>query len=116
MAETTIDLDQPIQAHDGLVKQITLREPRYRDVMQFGEPVARGYSTDGTIVYTAENIDIIRAYAARLIKNPEDKGEPKVDEQLLGQLGIFDTLRIKDAVLDFFRDARSKIQKSASTS
>ena len=109
MADVTIDLADPIQGHGGLVKQITLREPRYREVMKFGEPIARGY--DGNIVYTAENIEIIKSYIAALLKAPDDKTTPAVDALLIEQLSIADTLRLKDAVLDFFSQARLRLEK-----
>lgn len=110
MQDTVIVLKEPIAGHGGQVTQIALRPPTYREVMSLGEPVARGYSRTGDVIYTAENTDTIRAYAEALLKRPAaGSKEPHLDGVLLEQLSITDTLQLKDAVLGFFTAARLKL-------
>lgn len=113
MQPIIIKLEKPITGHGGDVSQITLRPPSFGDVMSHGEPVSYGYA--GEVVYTAENIDRIRAYIKALIVQPPAPA-PQIDDILIEQLGIVDTLRLKDAVRGFFTEARSKITKEKPTS
>jgi hypothetical protein len=105
----TVKLTKPIAGHSGLIKEITLREPRYREIMKFGEPFQRGFTRDGSVAYYVENIDVIRSYIEVLIQAP-------ADALLLEQLETADTLRLKDAVLGFFTTAMSKQSEDTSTS
>lgn len=109
MPNITVDLSETITSHQGPIKHVTLREPGFAEIMRFGEPYARGYASDGSIVYSAENIDAIRGYIEALIQAP-------ADALLLNQLKTRDTLRLKDAVINFFTSARSKPSADASTS
>jgi hypothetical protein len=102
----TIDLSEPITGHEGPLKQLTLREPRFREIMKFGEPFSRGYATDGSVVYSAENTDAIKGYLEALIQQP-------ANALLLEQLSTTDTLRLKDALVGFFTSARSKLSAEA---
>jgi len=104
----TIQLEKPIVTHEGPVANVTLREPQFAEIMKFGEPFSRGYATDGTVVYSAENTDAIKGYIEALVQQP-------VDGLLLRQCGIVDSLRLKDAVIDFFTKARSKLSPEAAT-
>ncbi len=105
----TIELSEPIIVHGGQVKQIVLRDPTYREIMRLGEPFAQGFSRDGSTVFQAENIETIRGYIEALV-------QPPVDGILIEQLGLADTLRLKDAVFGFFSDARLKLSKTTVTS
>jgi Phage tail assembly chaperone proteins, E, or 41 or 14 len=113
MPNVTIKLLDPIMGHGGDVKEIVLREPTYREVMQFGEPWARGYSRDNQVVYQAENIETIRSYIEACFV-PNASG-PQADVTLIESLSLADTLRVKDAVLDFFTSARAKALASATS-
>lgn len=98
MPNVTITLTDPIEGHEGQVKAITLREPKYGDVMALGEPNAFARS-EGGMVYTAENESVIRGYIERLMVEPKDPA-------LLLQLTLADTLKLKEAVHGFFQVAR----------
>lgn len=107
--DITIKLIEPITGHEGPITEITLREPSYGEIMKFGEPYAQGFSRDGSVVYQAENTDAIRGYIEALVK-------PPVDALLIRQLKTANSLRLKDAVLGFFQDARSRLSASTQTS
>jgi DNA-binding LacI/PurR family transcriptional regulator len=104
----TIQLEKPIVTHEGPVASVTLREPQFAEIMRFGEPFSRGYATDGSVVYSAENSDAIKGYIETLVQQP-------VDGLLLRQLGTVDSLKLKDALIDFFTTARSKLSQEAAT-
>jgi len=102
----TIDLEKPAMVHGSPASRVTLREPGFAEIMKFGEPYSRGYATDGSVVYSAENTDAIRGYIEALVQEP-------FDGLLVRQFGILDTLKLKDAVLDFFTTARSRLSQEA---
>jgi len=98
MANSTVILNTPIEGHEGQVKHIVLRPPKYADIMMLGEPAAFARS-DGGMVYQAEKENVIQGYIERLLIEPKDP-------LLLIQLDLIDTLQLKDAVHDFFAAAR----------
>lgn len=114
MTDVTIELLDPIQGHGGLVKQIVLREPCFREVLKYGEPTSFGRG--GDIVYRIENTDTVRSYILASIIVPDDKTAPRLDEILIERLSLADTLRVKAAVLDFFTRAELRTVKPADTS
>lgn len=101
MANVTITLADAIEGHDGPIKTITLREPKYADVMALGEPTAYARS-EGGMVYHAENEGVVKSYIERLLVEPNDPS-------LLLQVSLADALKLKGAVHDFFRAARQAI-------
>jgi hypothetical protein len=106
----TIELSAPITGARGPVSQITLREPKYNDVMTLGDPTAFAQGANG-MVYSADKDDVIKAYIERLLVN--DNG---ADPLLLGQLNLTDTLRLREAVQNFFADARRAMFSPPATS
>jgi hypothetical protein len=99
MANVVVTLSNPIEGHDGQIKTITLREPKYGDVMALGEPSAFARS-DGGMVFQAEKEGVVQAYIERLMTSPSDPA-------LLLQVSLTDALKLKEAVYGFFRDARA---------
>ena len=106
---TTITLIDPIEgAKEGeLITEIILRKPKFADVMALGEPKAYAHS-EGGLLYTAEKEEVISGYIKRLLESPKNP-------DFLLQLGMADTLQLKEAIYDFFRDAREAISKRSST-
>lgn len=104
MPNKTIILTVPIEGpgtdenQSGQIKEIVLREPKFRDIMLLGEPAAFARS-DGGMIYQAEKDDVIAAYIERLLIAPQDPA-------LLNQLGVADTMQLKDAVFSFFQIAK----------
>lgn len=101
MPNVTITLAAPIEGHDGKISQVTLREPKYLDVVTLGEPSAYARS-EGGMLFQAERDGVVQSYIERLLVEPKD-------HQLLTQLGLADTLKLKQAVFDFFAAAREAI-------
>lgn len=108
MPNATINLSTPIvgPSADGKsetqdYKTVVLREPRYLDVVQLGEPTAFARS-EGGMIYQAEKDGVIQGYIERLLVTPADPA-------LLIQLSLADTLKLKEAVFRFFAAAREAI-------
>lgn len=78
--------------------KVVLRAPKFRDIEVLGEPSAFGRS-EGGIMFTSEKDDIVHAYIRRLLIEP-------VDAALLEQCELPDTLRLREAIFDFFKAAR----------
>ncbi len=98
MAKVTVDLETPLIGHTGPIKQITLREPLACDYWELGEPYAHARNLDGAII-SVEKADTIKAYIERLVVD--------LDPLLLGQASLKDAIKISQAVVGFFSDARS---------
>lgn len=101
MANVTITLTEPIEGHEGPIKEVVLRQPKFNDVMTLGEPAAYAHSEAG-LVFQAEKDGVIQGYITRLLVEPKDPA-------LLLQLGLADSLKLKEAVYGFFQDARKAI-------
>jgi hypothetical protein len=97
----TITLKHPIEGHEGQVKQLVFREPKYADVMALGEPSAYARS-EGGMIYQSEKDGVVQSYIERLLVEPKDP-------LLLGQLTLADTLQVKEAIHSFFMAAREAI-------
>lgn len=117
ITDAIITLVHPVEGHHGLVKQIALRPPVFREVMNFGEPSSRGYQRTGDVVYVADNWDVIRQYAQALLRHPPvGSTEPRLDAILLENLSLEDTLQIKEAITSFFTVAGLILSGKTSTS
>jgi hypothetical protein len=99
MPNKTIKLITAIEGPSGQISEIVLREPKFNDIMILGEPAAFAHS-EGGLVYSSEKDGVVRGYIERLLVEPNDP-------LLLTQLFLADTLQLKGAVFDFFRDART---------
>jgi hypothetical protein len=103
----TIKLLTPIDGGDKQITEIVLREPKFADVMALGEPAAYARS-EGGLLYTAEKDGVIDGYIKRLMKEPSNP-------DFLLQLSLADALQLKEAIFDFFQDARKAISPISST-
>lgn len=93
-----VTLDTPIVGH-AVVRQLEFREPRWDDIMEVGEAyiwTPRGDGTDFSVVTPI--FSNIKAYAERLIAVGDKAGDPL----LLTGLGVTDTRKVREAVMDFF--------------
>ncbi|MCW2276379.1 hypothetical protein GJ654_18805 [Rhodoblastus acidophilus] len=106
--QVTIQLiGEPIKSHSGPVTAVTLREPRYSEYSELGEP-ARWAVKDGVSI-RIENDDAIKGYIERCVVAP-------ADSLLLDQAELVDAMRIKEGMLGFFWEARAKISSNSSSS
>lgn len=93
---TTVTLAEPVLWHDQQVREIALRAPTFAEFMDLGEPYAEGYAKSG-IYFRNVDYQTVREYAQRLMVD-QDK------VHALGLLGLADARKVRDAVLDFFRE------------
>lgn len=100
MGEIKIPLLDPIKGHHGPITELTLREPKYRDVIELGDP--RAYGQNDGVQLSREIDEIVEAYINRLIVEPKDA-------LLLNQLSLADTLVLKQAIHGFFGKAYERI-------
>jgi hypothetical protein len=89
---------KPGETMIGKIGSITLRDPKYADLMALGEPSSFARS-EGGLIYTSEREEVMQAYIERLMIDP-------VDRSLLQQVSLADAQQLKDAVYDFFHSAR----------
>ncbi|WP_454626955.1 hypothetical protein [Bradyrhizobium cenepequi] len=111
MANATIVLKNPIEGpltdpttgenKVTQIREIILREPKYRDIMLLGEPAAFARS-EGGMIYQAEKDEVVQGYIERLMISPQDRA-------LLEQVSLADALQLKEAVFGFFQAARKAI-------
>jgi len=108
MPHATIQLLEPIEGPGTSkenptiqISQVVMRAPKFADVMALGEPAAFARS-EGGMIFQAEKDDVVAGYINRLVIEPKDP-------QLLNQLGLADSLRLREQVFDFFKAARQAI-------
>lgn len=95
---TTVPLRTPIAGHGGPISQVVVKAPTLPQYMAIGEPFSAVPAPDGKTV-VVENDAAIAAYAEVCIAEPQDR-------LLLAQVELVDAMAIKDAILDFFVEAR----------
>jgi hypothetical protein len=104
---TTVELTTPLGA-GGAVKSFTFREPRYEDYMALGDPETVMRTAEGGLIYS-DTPQIISAYAERLLLPPADPNH-------MALASLTDTLKIRDTILGFFREARAEPNKGSGAS
>lgn len=104
--QIVIELVEPIEAHEKLVRQVILREPRAADYFALGDPFVIGSNPDGTM-FEVVNEPVVKGYIDRLAESP--------NAALLNTLGVADAINVRRAVLDFFYTARASTSPAPST-
>lgn len=92
MADKIVKLSRRYEAHGEIFDTVTVREPRFEDLLALGEPYE--IQRAGTQDVVIENTAAVAAYVRRCIVAP---GVEK-----LGELSIADARKVRGAVLDFF--------------
>jgi hypothetical protein len=99
-------LVKPLQSFDQrAIEVVRLRPPRYRDIMRIGDPSSLVIMNGA--VLPQNDLSVIAAYFDALLI--DERGET-IRASLLEEADYRDVIALKEAVLDFFRQA------SASTS
>jgi hypothetical protein len=102
----TIALSQPIKGPGGKsITAITLREPKYRDYMELDLPVIYVRLENGG-GFQQETPSAMRVWVERLAD---------CDPNLMEGLCLADTIALRDAVNDFFIEARTGSASTRST-
>ena len=102
---TTIKLSSPVIGHGAPVSSVVLREPTFAEHSVHGDPTIFARNSEGG-VYLIENTAVIKAYLEACLVEPKDP-------LLLNQLSLADSIQLKDAMLDFFSDARETLKAAA---
>lgn len=92
MAEKVVKLSGRYEAHGKTFDTVTVREPRYNDLMELGEVYEAQFAGGQRVVI--ENTATIAAYAKRCIVHP--------GHECLGELGVSDARAVREAVIGFF--------------
>jgi hypothetical protein len=87
----TVTLTKPIQAHGATLTQLTLREPKGRDIASCGLP--RVISQRGKALSMDVDTEAIHAYISVLGNIPPSS---------VDQIDAFDWMEVQKVVLDFF--------------
>lgn len=101
MPNKIIKLDKPITGHT-VIRQLEFREPKFRDVMELGDPFV--WVPAGEHYRRVDDMPTIARYAERLYVEGDKPGDPL----LLGQLGLRDTRKVREAIIDFFREGEEE--------
>lgn len=100
-----VGLERAITTHNGIVKQVRLRQPTYKDFMDLGDP-ATMIVGPGT-VFPHDDLPVIKQYVERL---------SDMDPLLLEQLSLLDALALRDAVKSFFTPGSVNVSTGSPTS
>ena len=88
---------KPIQGHHGMVAEVRLRPPSYRDYMQLGDPSALIFMAGGML--PQEDLGVVQRYIERLLLG--------CDALVIEQADYRDAMVLKAMVMDFFRASAS---------
>lgn len=102
--EKRITLLDPIAGHGELIREVVLREPRYKDYFSLGDPYVIAQNADGSAL-PVENPEAIQSYLDRCVVSPEPL--------LLAGLSLADAMAVKGALLSFFATAQMTPRPSA---
>lgn len=108
MSNKIVKLDKPIMGHRPY-RQLEFREPKFRDLMELGDPyiwVPAGNDYSRRL----DDTQIIAKYAERLLVEDGKAGDPLI----LDQLGVADTRKVREAIVDFFQPAAATAASSTS--
>ncbi|WP_152536048.1 hypothetical protein [Mesorhizobium loti] len=92
MPDKIVPLSKRYEAHDQTFDSVTVREPRFEDLLALGEPYEVQKAAGNNVVI--ENTATVAAYVRRCVVSP-DIGQ-------LGVLGLADARLVREAVIDFF--------------
>lgn len=108
MPETAIvRLKKPLQAPEGEVNRIVLREPTFDEYLTHGDPYSIAFAADGT-PFSVENVDVIKKYISACLVEPKD---PAILHQ--AKAGI--ARELKNALLGFFQPDAATAEASATS-
>jgi len=103
----TVALSRTYAAHDKPIAAVRLKEPTVDDYLDLGEIFEVQHSADGARV-VIERDGVLRGYVERCVDG--------VDFAIVGTFGLKDGRAIREAMLDFFRDAAPSTGASTTSS
>lgn len=102
MAPVSIKLKAPLVGHSGPITEVEVRPPTAEDYFDLGDPTNVVRVPDGGF-YVVENTAVVREYIKRCCS---------ADPLLIEKASLADGIRIKEAVLGFFLEARDQTSPS----
>jgi len=109
--DKNVPLSQRYEAHGRTFDRLTFREPKMADYEAIGE-VAEYQPAPGGGMMIINHDDRVWQYRDRLLK----RGEDLPDAGDIGQLTLADSIAVKEAITDFFTQARVKPSAGPQTS
>ncbi|KGF71155.1 hypothetical protein LL06_00730 [Hoeflea sp. BAL378] len=109
--EKTVRLSQGYEAHGRSFSSLTFREPKMVDFEEIGEIAEYQPAPNGGTMLLHHD-DRIWKYRDRLLK----RGDGLPDAGDLGELTLADAIAVKEAISDFFTQARAKLPGKPRTS
>lgn len=100
----TVKLSRRYEAHGKIFDAATLRDPKYRDFIDIGDPVEQQPLPSGDGAMVVKHFDRIDAYVGRLLMEPLSTAD-------IVDLDLVDALAMEGAILDFFVEARKPREK-----
>lgn len=88
----SVKLSKRYEAHGTPFDSVTVREPRFADLLELGEPYEFQRAGGNNVVI--ENVATVAAYVRRCVQEP--------GFEMLGELSIDDARKVRNAVLGFF--------------
>ena len=105
MANVTIELLEPKLG--GEITRVVIRPPKAAEYWRIGEP-ERVVRTNDTF-YTVDDEQALGEWLKLLLVEPDSRA-------YLDNLGLADAMRIKEAIIGFFDQARQRIRSAAPNS
>jgi hypothetical protein len=90
-----ISIQTPLEAPEGKVNRIVLREPTFDEYLSYGDPFSIAYTENGT-PFGVENPEVIKRYINACLVEPKDPA-------ILMQAGAFVAREVKNKLLGFFQ-------------
>lgn len=106
MRAKEIKLEHPVELFKKNIVRVFLREPRAIHLQRFGEPRMAVHQGDTAASYWVDRDDAIGKYLDELLSLD---GENDIDvggAVLLPQLSLTDGIALREALFDFFHQAR----------
>lgn len=106
MPNRVVPLSQTYEAHGITFAEVELRPPTIEEHFRIGDPVEAHSGPDGEGRFVIEHHDRYLAYLDLLVVRP---GREKI-----AVLGLEESMAIKEAIRDFFLEARQRRSKPTS--
>jgi hypothetical protein len=107
MTNQVVKLSRRYEAHGTVFDEVTVREPRFEDLMTLGEPY-EVQKTSNNVPIVIENTAIVADYVERCVVKP--------GIECMVVLGIKDARAVRGAVLGFFLSGAPQEDPSSTTS
>ncbi len=101
---TIIKLSMPVEAFGNQVSEIVLREPKGGLFARLGLPRILVFNRDTGSGYYVDQNEVIKAYLEALVDM-----DGTLKAAVLPQLALADSLRVREALFDFFEVAGAKV-------